>query len=273
MSNYDSFASEQDGLATEITNGKPKEHVDYYKLRRYSLWAGIGYSVIIVSGMTAELAVRGPLIDFDDPSATAESIRSHPLFFRMGLLCDLIMSCADVMVSVVLGFLLIGVGASPVPSMISIAFRLMQQAVIGGNLLHLWGASLLLDQSIHPTMTVETVIDMIATENDTSAGETLAFFFLMLHKYGYLLALILFGISMLVLGGLVVVDKALFPQWLGAVIALAGVGYITDSFLFLFRAGYNGSATGVLMLPALVSEFGLTGYLLLRPPRLVEQQD
>ena len=103
----------------------------------------------------------------------------------------------------------------------------------------------------------------------TDPAESLAFLFLLLHKYGHLLALVFLGVSMILLG-VVILIHGVFPRLLGGIIALAGFGYVLDSSLYFLGTGYNGEATALLMLPAAVSELGLTGWLLLCSPSLLD---
>mmetsp|Transcript_23488 Transcript_23488/g.93110 ORF Transcript_23488/g.93110 Transcript_23488/m.93110 type:complete len:81 (-) Transcript_23488:256-498(-) len=53
------------------------------------------------------------------------------------------------------------------------------------------------------------------------------------------------------------------PAFIGALLGLAGIGYLVDSLgLLLFPIAYTGSATPVLMTPAFVAEVALCGWLL-----------
>ena len=216
--------------------------------------------------MVSEVGIRGSILgDYSDPESMATNIQGKPGAFRLALMLDMTMSCSDVFISFLLGGILIASGANSLLSMIAMSFRLMQQAVLATNLLHMFAASLLLD----PTLPFAPIVDELwATDSaGTSTSESLGYLFLLLHKYGYLLALIFFGIS-LFLFGYVVLVWGVFPKWLGVALALAGIGYVMDSSLFFLMDGYNGETTNILMLPALVAEFGLAGLLLFRQPTL-----
>ena len=84
-----------------------------------------------------------------------------------------------------------------------------------------------------------------------------AMLFLNVHKYGYAVALVFFAISMALLGS-VIWQSRIYPQWLGAAIALAGVGYWLDSLSYFVVDGYTGDGTmnSIYMLPVFVAEFG-----------------
>lgn len=238
------------------------------KLRRLGLASGICYVITIVCGLTAEFGFRGRMIDYSDPQGTADTIQANPVRFRQGMLVDLTMSCADIAVSVLLGLILVKAKANATLSLTLVVFRLMQQAVIVVNLLNMFAASLLLDKSMHPTMTVNSVVLGISEFQPVA----LSYFFLTLHKYGYLLALILFGVSMLLLG-VVIVLYGIFPRTLGWLIGFAGVGYVIDSLLYFLWSGYDGAWTNYLMLPAILGEFGFAGWLLFRAPLVSDHKE
>jgi hypothetical protein len=258
-------------------NEQDRTKMKQRKLRRWSIIAGVCYLISIVCGMTAELGIRGNLLDFSSPSTTAENIRQNTALFRQGFVLDLIRSCADIVVSILFGFILVESGANPVLSLISVAFRFLQQAIVACNLLHMFAASLLLDVSLNPPFPAASAIDALAStysnNGDEVAGtdpaESLAFLFLLLHKYGHLLALVFLGVSMILLGVVILMD-GIYPRWLGGSIGLAGFGYVLDSGLYFLGMGYNGEATALYMFPAMVSEFGLTGWLLFCSPSLAD---
>jgi hypothetical protein len=74
---------------------------------------------------------------------------------------------------------------------------------------------------------------------------------------------------MIVLGVIILTD-GIFPRLLGGSIALAGLVRVLDSGLYFLGMGYNGEATVLTMLPALISQFGLTGWLLFCSPSLAD---
>ncbi|KAL7559073.1 hypothetical protein ACA910_018424 [Epithemia clementina (nom. ined.)] len=165
-------------------------------------------------------------------------------------------------------------GAHTNLSILSVVFRLMQQAVLATNLLFMFAASILLDQTLPVSNVVAAMFPTFVingNNNDdnavatatTTMNESLAFVFLLIHKYGYLLALIFFGISMAILGYVVSV-WGVFPKWIGYLLGLSGVAYILDSTLYFLKSGYDGQATGILMLPVLITEILFAGCLLLK---------
>jgi uncharacterized protein DUF4386 len=77
----------------------------------------------------------------------------------------------------------------------------------------------------------------------------------------------LFGVHLLTLGWLRYRSRYL-PRVLGALLVAAGVGYIADSLAGLLLADHGGLVSAVLLTPAVLGEFGLTAWLLLRGVRV-----
>ena len=103
--NYGSTS--EDGIIMSPTaEGKTTNDDIERKLRRWGLSTGMLYVVIIVCGIVAEVGIRGNIIDFDSSEQTAENIRSNPTALRWSMFLDVVMGCADVFVSILLGFIL-----------------------------------------------------------------------------------------------------------------------------------------------------------------------
>ena len=132
--------------------------------------AGLLYLVIILSGLSAELVLRGPLM-----AGGAEAIAANLPRFRLGLLADMTMLLADIVLALLFFALLRGVHAGLARA--AMVFRLMQAALIGMALTLL---------SVVPGM--------------IAAGDhALAMHMTTLHANGYDIGLILFGVNSLLM--------------------------------------------------------------------------
>ena len=80
---------------------------------------------------------------------------------------------------------------------------------------------------------------------------------------GFLLALVLFGVQLL-MSGFLLYRSCYLPRVFGALLVAAGVGYVADSLAGLLLADHGGLVSAVLLTPAVVGELGLTAWLLLR---------
>jgi hypothetical protein len=215
--------------------------------------AGALYLVIVALGIFAEVAVRSSLIVDGDPSATAANVRESEWLFRAGFAADMIVFLCDVALAVVLFLLFRPV--SRALSLLAAAFRLTQTAVIGLNLLAMFGALVVLEEA-----------DYLGA---FGAGETeaLAALSLDIHAYGYTLGLTFFAVSTLIIGYLAI-RSGVVPKALGVLLILAGAGYLADSFAFFLVPGYDGSISPILLAPAIVGELWFALWLLFRGRRL-----
>ncbi|MEZ5227778.1 MAG: DUF4386 domain-containing protein [Acidimicrobiales bacterium] len=215
--------------------------------------AGVLYVIIIACGLFAEVGVRSQLIESGDPSATAQNIIDSRMLFRAGLAADIVMFIADVAIAVVLYQLLRPL--SQTLSILAAAFRMTQTAVIGLNLLNMFQAVRIIDDA-----------DYLGTFG-ADQTDTLALLYLDAHKYGYILGLAFFGVSTLIVGYLALASRQM-PRPLGVLLGLAGAGYLIDTFSFFLIPSYDGSASPMVLAPALVAEFWFALWLLTKGRRL-----
>lgn len=188
--------------------------------KTYARAAGILYLVIIVCALYSEVIVRSGLVVPGDAVATASNISRSDFLFRTGLVFDLVAFLSDVVVAVLLYVLLRPV--SQVLSLTAAGFRLTGTAIYGVNLLNHLAPLLLLGGS-----------DYLGVF-DPGQVEAIALFFLELHGHGYDLGLVFFGFHCLAVGYLLY-RSGFMPKVLGALMVLAGVGYLIGSgTLFLF---------------------------------------
>ncbi|MEZ4382243.1 MAG: DUF4386 domain-containing protein [Nannocystaceae bacterium] len=201
--------------------------------------AGLLYLVIIVAGVAGEALVRGALAVPGEPQQTAANIVAAALPLRLSVMGDAVMALADVALGVLLYLLLRPV--SPALSLMAMAFRLAQAAILGVNLLNLLLAARLAGQ-----------------------GDPLAAVFLEAHGVGYDLGLLFFAINCLLVGALVYRGMS---RTIGALVGLSGVVYLVGSTLRVVAPELAAAAAPAYVLP-LVAELALCGALLMgRAPR------
>lgn len=213
--------------------------------QRTARLAGLFYLVIIVCGVWAEGVVRSGLIVPGDAAATASNIRAVVGLFRLSMAADMVMLLCDVALAVLLFSLFRPV--SRTLALAAMAFRLVQSAVLGMNLLNPAAALLVLDR---PDLSAQ--------------GDALTLLFLELHAKGYDAGLLFFGVNCLLIGWLIVRSR-LFPASLGLLMAGAGAVYLTGSALQFLAPSLTGSFAPAYVLP-LVAESGFCLWLLLRGP-------
>lgn len=198
-------------------------------LARKARLAGLLYLVIIATGLGAELGLRAPLIDLGDADGTAAAILAAPGRFRLALAADLVMALSDAGLAILL--YLIFRAMAPGLALSAMVFRLIQTVLIAASLMALLTAWLVLTRA-------DTLADAPA----------LALVFLDLHGHGYDLGLVFFGVNSLIMG-LLVWRSGVFAKAFGAGLAVAGLVYLTGSFLRFFAPE---------ALPAFLPAYGLT---------------
>jgi Domain of unknown function (DUF4386) len=211
--------------------------------------AGLLYLVIVVAGLFAELVVRAGVIESGDAAATAQNILANEGLFRLGFVADLAMVLADIAVAILFYVLLRPVGRAL--ALLAMVLRLMMDAVLAVNLMNHLGALLLLDA------------DGPLAGADPAERDALALMALEAHQYGYLVALVFFGLHVAVLGWLFA-RSTFLPRALGVLLGVAAVGYLVDSFTWFLIPGYDGALSPVALAPVLVAEVSVVGWLLVK---------
>jgi len=182
------------------------------------LWArvaGVSYLITIITGVFAEVFVRGSLVVRDNAAATAANLLAHESFYRLGLVADLVMLASYVVVTLLFYVLLKPAGRGL--SLLAALFSLMGIAVLAVNSLN----------HLAPLVFLGDAPFLRAF--DTPQLQALALAALKLHGRGYSIAGVFFGIYCVLIGDLTFRSRFL-PRILGVVMVIGGLGYVTDSF-------------------------------------------
>ena len=220
--------------------------------RKTARVAGFLYLTIIIAGIFAEFFVRSSLIVPGDATATATNILASESLFRLGIASDLIMIMCDIALALLFYVLLKPVSNSL--SLLAAFFRLAQAAILGLNLLNLFFVLQLLHGANY--LTVFSADQLHA----------LVLLFLNGHSIGYSIGLVLFGLSLFVLGYLVF-KSGYFPRILGVLLIVAASGYVIDSFAGFLLPTYEQYETIfalVVFLPAFIGELSMCLWLLFK---------
>ena len=211
--------------------------------------AGLLYLVIILCGVGGEALGRAPLMGGDAAETTANLLAAEGPF-RLSILADVAMALADVGLGVLLFVLFARVDRTL--SLMAMAFRLAQAAVLGLNLLNLQRAASLAHSTLLP-----------ADVRDGMVQDALAS-----HAAGYDLGLFFFAINCLLVGVLVA-RSGLAPRVVGIGIVLAGGVYLIGSTLRVVAPELAVAFAPAYVLP-LVAELALCGSLLFGARRRLE---
>jgi Domain of unknown function (DUF4386) len=210
--------------------------------------AGFLYFMYMVITIPADVLGRSPLIVFGDAATTARNIMASEWQFRIGITGDLVSAVFFLLAAWALYVLL-----KPVDKDFALLFLLLNLggvAVYSINLLNHFAAVLILSGA--------DILKGLQADH----LQTLAMFFLTLHKNGYWIAQIFFGAWLFPLGYLVF-KSGFLPRMLGIVLMISCVTWTTTALLyFLYVPGFD-AITYVSYPLGFIAEFGLTLWLLI----------
>lgn len=207
--------------------------------------AGLLYLVLMVAAMFAEAGMRGSLIVSGDAAATARNILSHEGLFRLGGGADLLSFLCDTALAGLLYGLLKPAGSG-----------LALQAAIFRAVYSALAASLTFSLFVVPSILHGAGLGAFTLPQI----QALALVMIKVHSAGYNVALVFFGIHIVLIGALIVRAPYL-PAWLGWLLGVAGVCYLVNSGLNLLAPRY--SLYPFILLPGLVAEGALMLWLLI----------
>lgn len=220
--------------------------------KRTARIAGLLYLAVIVFGVYAEVTVRSRLIDPDNAAATFDNLVAAGAAFRLGFVSDLIMITCFFFLPLVLYRLFRPVDAQQARLMV--ACVLVGVAVLCVNMLNHFAADLL---SARPTY-----LQALSKEQ----SQALLLFFLDLHKNGYRIAQIFFGLWLFPLGYLVY-RSGFMPRLIGILLMVSCGSFLLDFFLFFLLPGYSASTSSLITFPTVIGEFSFCLWLLIKGVR------
>jgi hypothetical protein len=239
------------------------------RLRRAALAAGIFQAITIVCTIYTTITVRWVLIEWMQPEKTAYEITESIGLYKLGIFSDCLVTVTDTIVGVLLGMILIGAGVNPATSGVVIVFKLIQQAIMGANVVFLIGAGLLLDENL---ANAKIITQYFYSDNQPPIGTQVAYLLLLLNKYGHIFAQVFAGIHFGLLGFSVIM-WGVFPRYMGYLLFIAGPCLIVNSALYLLWPGYDGQLSLVLCIPVGAAAFWLSGWLLVNTPHPAKNRE
>lgn len=208
--------------------------------------AGLCYLAIIALGLFSEAWVRGQLVVAGDAAATAARIAAQPQLWRLCLVADLLMQLLDLPVIVVLWRLLRPVNETLAAT--ATGLNLVQTAMLVANRVQLLAA---LDLLSAPAIGAAFL---------PGQREALAMLAVQLHAQGFGIGLVFFGAACVIRGSLILASGVL-PRVLGALLAVAGLAYLLNSFALLLAPAFAKLLFPAVMLPVLVGELAFALWL------------
>jgi len=189
--------------------------------RTAAIIGGIGLLLMAVLAANANFGIMQTLIVPGDAQATTENIIGSSGSFRLAIISFLGVAALDVVVAWALFVILRSANRSL--SVLAAWFRIVYAAIFAFSLTKLWGVYQLLTSAGSSQ----------GNEAFTKVLEGIGAF-----QKGWDIGLILFGIHLLLLGW-ISVRFGTIPKWLGALLAIAGAGYLIDSIGILLSPSYS----------------------------------
>lgn len=222
---------------------------DPIPLQAYARTCGILYLYIVVVGISSETFVRSRLVVPSDPAATAANILANESLFRLGFSGELLQLAFDVVIAVLLYVLL-----RPVHRNIALVAALMRLS-----------CAIVLSVASISHFAALRLIEAPAYLADLEPGQLngLAVLAMRLHADAYGIALVFFGFACLALGYLIY-RSGYLPKAIGVLMAIAGLGYLVNSFGLFLDPAFAARLFPAILMPALVAELALSLWLIFK---------
>jgi len=211
--------------------------------------AGFCYLVVIATGLFSEVFVRQALRVPNDALATAHNIQTNELLFRWGFVADLINFVVGIPTIVIIYHFF--KKSNKIILQIALALVIIQTAIIAVNLLNQMTPLLLLgnDTYLHTFQTNQLA--------------TLSLLSLNIQSQGYAIGLVFFGFYCILIGYVIFKTNAI-PKIIGVAYAIAGLGYLINSFTIFLSKGFENPMFIYLAIPIFIGELSLCLWLLIK---------
>ena len=211
--------------------------------------AGAVYLLLVVIAPFRLIYVPSTLFVRGNATATANNITAHELLFRLGIVSDLL--CGPILIFLVLALyrLLKGVDQNHAVLMVILG-GLMPATIDFLNVLNDAAALMLVRGA-----------DFLSVF-EKPQRDALAMLFLRLHQHEVVAAEILWGLWLFPLAILVYRSRFL-PRFLGVLLIINGLAYLTISFTGLLLPQYEDRVSDIAF-PALLGEMAIMLWLLIK---------
>jgi hypothetical protein len=204
---------------------------------------GFLYLGMIVFGIIAQI-IRSNILVFGDNAKSFEEIIGSSMLLRLAFMSDLIMMVFYLLTAWALYTKLKSINKSQ--SLLFLIFTIVSVAIMSGNMLN--------------NMAIIEITNGDYTKfNDLTLVSQ---FYANLHKYGYLIAQIYFGLWLLPLG-IIILKSKIMPKYFGIMLIAATFGCLLEIFVtFLFPGNDFITYPGLIM--GMVGEFSFCFWLLFK---------
>jgi hypothetical protein len=202
------------------------------------------YLINIVTGVFAILFVRAALFVPGDVAATAANILAHQTKFRLGFVAEIVTCLTNIPMAVIFYNLFKVVNRDVARA--DVFFNLVGTAIEAVVLLNHFAPSVILQGSSGGFTSQQL--------------QAQAYVSLQLQDVGLAIALVFFGVDILITGYLTF-QSTFLPRIIGVLLAIEGVGYLFNSFAAFLAPALQARVFPYFMLTA-IGEISLTLWLL-----------
>jgi len=217
--------------------------------QRYARIGGALYLAIIVLGAFAEGFVANKLVVAGDAATTAANILASPGLWRLSVAGDLIVVLCAVPLLWIEYLLLRPVSKQLV--LLAVLFNLASLAVEAISKVFLL--------AVMPTLGSADYLKAF----DPHQLQILANLALSSHDVAFNIALIFFGFTCIV-NGYLIFRSGYLPKFVGVLMQIAGLCYLTACFAALFAPAFADLITPAILLPPLIGESSFCLWLLVK---------
>ncbi|HKS23222.1 MAG TPA: DUF4386 domain-containing protein [Thermoanaerobaculia bacterium] len=201
-------------------------------VRRWSLATGLLFLLTGIAGGLGEAYIPMKLIVHGNPAATLANIRAHEFLFRLGFATYLIEAMCDIAIALALYVLLRRVNKEI--ALLAAFFGLVSTAVYA--------------------VAEFVYLAVLLVRNDPATASLL----LRTFSLWSTASMAFYGVATLIRGILIFRSRYL-PKFLGALMAIAGVCFIVQTYIAVLAPRY---ASDVLLLPMFLTLLAMTAWFL-----------
>src|SRR3954454_4648667 len=223
-------------------------------IQTYARVAGVLLLLTIVAGFFGEVYVPSRIVVFGNATATANNITASNFLFRLGFASYLVEALCDVTLALIFYVLLKPVQKNL--ALLAAFFGLISTALYAVAELFYLAPSIILSGS-----------NALKTFSSDQLN-TLAFLSLKAFGYGAGIFMVFYGVAC-ILRGYLIFRSGYLPRFLGVLLMLAGVGFITKNFALVLAPAY---ASDILLLPMFLASVSMAVWFLTKAVDLSKWQ-